>query len=174
MISKLLLTTIGFLTFSCVSYAQNIYFKFTNGSTATYSINDIRNITFKGDTMNLLKRDGTVQNWSISTVGNYRYDAATSVSNSIVSNTKFKIFPNPFYGSLTILYDLSSADMVKIEILDMIGRTVKRWPPIFKSSGNHQLVWNSGDDRGNAVSAGTYVCRVSTSKGIVSKIIIKQ
>ena len=71
---------------AAVTIAQSIYFSFKDGTQAAYNITDVRNITYTGDVMNLLKTDGTTISWNVSTIGNYRYEQGT-VGISEINNT---------------------------------------------------------------------------------------
>ena len=55
-------------------FAQSIYFNYTNGTTASYALADVRKITFDGDVMSLHFVDGSLYSWNVSTIGYYQYD----------------------------------------------------------------------------------------------------
>ena len=56
------------------SQAQSIYFNYTNGTNASYLLEDVRKITFDNDVMNLHFLDGTLYAWNVSTIGYYQYE----------------------------------------------------------------------------------------------------
>lgn len=152
--------------------SQNIYVKFKNGSTETHPLSEVRKISFSGATMNLLKKDGKLFSWDIVTIANYRYDVSTNINEAVLRNADFTIFPNPFRSTVNIRYKLPAADKVAIEIFDMQGRSIQKWPVVRQKAGVHQLTWQANDLRGMQVPSGTYVCKIATSKGTISKMLV--
>ena len=71
-------------------------------------------------------------------------------------------FPNPFNPQTTIRFSLKDAGHVKLNIYNMKGQLVKSLVNAPLSSGNHQMVWNGRDDKGNPVSSGIYLYRMSS------------
>jgi hypothetical protein len=156
-------------------HAQNLFFKFTDGTSATYTTDEIRKFTFSGNEMVLLKRDSTTVSWNASTIGNYRFDATTYITEvERINNAEVKIYPNPFKGAVRIRYELPVADKVTVEILDMQGRTIRSWPQTQNPAGSHELLWQTSDNGGKAIPAGTYICRITTTKGSVSKMMVME
>jgi hypothetical protein len=174
MLPKLLFMAvcISFLT-SSIKAQQNIFFKFNDGTSAAYTVNEIRNVTFSGNVIVLQKKDGTTINWNASTVGNYRFDATTSVRDAErINNAEVKIYPNPFKGAVRIRFEMPVADKVAVDILDMQGRIIHQWPKAQKKAGMHELLWQSNDSGSMVLKSGTYICRITTTKGTVSKTMV--
>jgi hypothetical protein len=163
---------LGILFFSAGAHSQNIIFTSKDGNTNSYALNDTRKIFFDGDAMVLLKKDGTPIVNKINTIRNLRYDASTAVREFSVSSGSVKIFPNPFRSVVTIRYDLRVADKVQIDILDLQGRIIRNWPLAQQKAGFHEMQWQAGDANGRAVPSGTYICRIKTSSGIISKMLV--
>lgn len=151
-------------------FSQNIYFKFKDGTTASFQVNEIRNITFNGDVMNLRKTDGTLNSWNVFNIGNYNYNIVTSIVEPQLNVYQIKVYPNPSSGSVHICYELPTTDQVSIEIFDMWGRNIKRWPIEKKGPGKHELIWHSSE--ASSLLPGTYVCHFTTSKGRKTQLII--
>ena len=162
----------GMLLFSASVFSQSIIFTLKDGNPQSYALNDTRKIFFDGDVMILQKKDGSTVNKNISTIRNFRYDASTSVREFTVSASSVKIFPNPFRNVVTIRYDLRSADKVQIDILDLQGRMIRSWPLAQQKAGVHELKWQAGDANGRAVPTGTYICRIQTNNGVISKMLV--
>ena len=113
---------VGFLLSASV-HAQNLFFKFTDGTSATYTVDEVRKFTFTGNEMVLLKKDGTTVSWNASTIGNYRFDATTAITDAErINNAEVKIYPNPFRGAVRIRYELPVADKVSVDIIDLQGK----------------------------------------------------
>jgi hypothetical protein len=80
MLPKSFLLAFGLFIISCCTHAQNLFFKFTDGTSATYTVDEVRKFTFTGNEMVLLKKDDTTVSWNASTIGNYRFDSTTSIT----------------------------------------------------------------------------------------------
>jgi len=175
MLPKSILFAFCLLLLSGSISAQNLFFKFTDGTSATYTTDEIRKFTFSGNEMVLLKKDSTTISWNASTIGNYRFDATTSITDAErINNAEVKIYPNPFKGAVRIRYELPVADKVAVDIIDMQGRIIRNWPQIQKPAGAHELLWQTSDNGGKAIPSGTYICRITTTKGSVSKMMVME
>lgn len=111
----LLLITI----FTVTVNAQDINFNFTNGSSESYNIEDIRKITFDNNLMILHLTDGSVYTIDTETIeGNSYTESALSNINQIEIN----VFPNPVQNELNV--SVSSDKPVTITILDQNSKTI--------------------------------------------------
>jgi flagellar hook assembly protein FlgD len=125
--------------------------------------------------MLLQKKDGSTISWNASTIANYRYDAITAIADAErINNAEVKIYPNPFKGSVRIRFELPVADKVAVDIIDMQGRNIRSWPLCQKPAGTHELLWQTSDNGGKTIPSGTYICRITTTKGSVSKMIVME
>ncbi len=66
-------------------------------------------------------------------------------------------YPNPFNPSTTISYQLPEPESVKLEIFDVLGRHVRTLVDKPQSAGNHSVVWDGRDQRGQKVASGIYI-----------------
>jgi flagellar hook assembly protein FlgD len=69
-------------------------------------------------------------------------------------------FPNPFNPVTNIRYSLKEAGRVKLNIYNLKGQLVKQLLDTEVSAGDHQVVWDGKDDRGNSVASGIYFYRM--------------
>nr|MDK2850544.1 hypothetical protein [Candidatus Cloacimonadota bacterium] len=87
-----------------------------------------------------------------------------SVSNSDLVNPAITRlngnFPNPFNPVTNIRYSLKEAGRVKLNIYNLKGQLVKQLLDTEVSAGDHQVVWDGKDDRGNSVASGIYFYRM--------------
>jgi hypothetical protein len=177
---KTLYLAIGILLHVTAAYSQSkgVNFTFKDGSTAKYLLNTLQNFTFPTDNQILIKKkDGTVVTYTLSTVANYRYfdSISLSVNDIEIANTaEVRIYPNPFRGYVHISYVLPTAEQVGIEIFDMAGRSIKKWAPERKTAGTHEVIWQASETNSKSIAPGTYICRIHTSKGSVSKMMIME
>ena len=80
------------------SFAQSIHFNYTDGTNASYNLEDVRKITFDADVMNLHLLDGSVYAWNVSTIGHYEYDETSLNLNEWISAAnawEVSVYPNP-------------------------------------------------------------------------------
>ncbi len=175
MLPKIILTAASLICLTATLRSQNIYLKFNDGTAAVYTVNEVGNISFNGNEMVLKKTDGTIISWNVSSIINYRYDATTPVNEvALINNAEVKIYPNPFKHTVHIRYELPKAEQIAIEIFDMQGRSIRSWPMEKKKAGTYELIWQMNDTKGNIIPSGTYICRITTSKGSVSKIMVME
>ena len=86
---------------------------------------------------------------------------------------KYPHLADDIEAAYQFVYELLAAEQVSVEILDMSGRSIKKWPTEKRSPGSYEVLWQPGD-AGQAVPSGTYICRIQTSKGTVSKMMIME
>jgi hypothetical protein len=73
-------------------------------------------------------------------------------------------YPNPFNPSTRIAFNLSEAAATTLEIFDLQGRLVRSLWQGDLAAGPQELPWDGRDDAGQAVSAGTYLARLTSAK----------
>ena len=66
-------------------------------------------------------------------------------------------YPNPFNPSTTILYNLSSDELVSFEIFNLNGKKIRTLVNEFQNSGPKKVIWNADDNYGRQVPAGIYL-----------------
>jgi flagellar hook assembly protein FlgD len=93
----------------------------------------------------------------ISELGKNAERVIAKENNPISPGTQLKIYPNPVTSFTNISFSLPQCQKVSIQIFDMMGRLVKTLTDAQIPAGTHQLVWNSKDEKGNAVVAGIYL-----------------
>jgi hypothetical protein len=65
--------------------------------------------------------------------------------------------PNPFNSSTTIAYDVPQASHVRLEIFDLLGRSVATLVDEVRPAGTHSIAWEVDDH-----ASGVYVYRLSS------------
>jgi hypothetical protein len=68
--------------------------------------------------------------------------------------------PNPFNPSTTIRFSIPENAGVRIAVFDASGRRVAVLLDRMVEAGDHSVVWDGIDSRGNAVCSGIYFCRM--------------
>ena len=72
--------------------------------------------------------------------------------------------PNPFGAATTISYALRDAQSVTIAIYDIRGALVRELVGGTVSAGQHQVVWDGRDGRGQSVASGIYFCSMEAGE----------
>ena len=80
----------------------------------------------------------------------------------------YQNYPNPFNPSTIIQFDLPKQGQVKIQIYNVLGKTVAEVTNAMYSAGSHQVVWNGRTDTGMQASSGAYFVRFQS--GVVTDI----
>lgn len=66
-------------------------------------------------------------------------------------------YPNPFNPNTTILYNLSSDELISFEIFNLNGKKVRTLVNEYQNSGPKKVIWNADDNQGQQVPAGIYL-----------------
>ncbi len=66
-------------------------------------------------------------------------------------------YPNPFNPVTTILFSLETTGPTSLIVYDMMGRRVRHLVEGIRVAGQHRVVWDGRDDRGQPVASGTYL-----------------
>jgi hypothetical protein len=69
-------------------------------------------------------------------------------------------FPNPFNPLATIRFELPASSAVRLTVHGVDGRRVRTLVAAELTAGSHTVTWDGRDERGQAVAAGTYLCRL--------------
>jgi len=75
-------------------------------------------------------------------------------------------YPNPFNPETSIHFSLPSSMQVTLAIYDMLGRQVHQVFSGALQEGEHRLLWNGRNARGETMTSGVYFYRLSTPAGI--------
>ena len=78
------------------------------------------------------------------------------------SDYGISIYPNPFNPATTINYYLAKPDQVNLEVYNIRGQRIWASGSRNQEAGNHQLIWNGRDKKGNHVSSGLYLFRLNS------------
>lgn len=76
-------------------------------------------------------------------------------------------YPNPFNPSTTIRFQLPGSGPVRLQILDLLGRTVATLVDQALPAGTHTRTWEA-----LGISSGTYYCRLSTPAGVDTRRVV--
>jgi hypothetical protein len=72
----------------------------------------------------------------------------------------YPAYPNPFNSEINITFKLFyEFSEVRIEIIDILGNSVKLLNSNFKKSGEHKIAWKGKDEMGYNVASGIYLIK---------------
>jgi hypothetical protein len=74
-------------------------------------------------------------------------------------------FPNPFNSDTFIRYGIPQASEVRLEIFDVLGRSVRVLHSGPAGEGWHEELWDSRDSKGIPVASGAYIVRLAADSG---------
>jgi hypothetical protein len=151
-------------------YGQTVDFAYTDGNQNSYNIDDVAQITFTGEVLNLEVQDGTVYSWDISTIQNFTYGTgSTSVEEALTGLNRLdvQIYPNPSRGQVQVSYDLPNDDEIEVSVFTLKGSLVLAVFSGNQPSGSHLLNVDAGK-----LASGAYICRVTGKGFAVSQRLI--
>ena len=141
----IILTSVGF------SQNFNLNINLRDGSTVTFSIDEIQKIEFGNLTA---IEDGDKLHQFVQTF-------------KLLQN-----YPNPFNPSTTIVYQLPKTSAVNVSVFDINGKLVKEILSKTQIEGSHEVVWDGTSQNGNRVASGIYIYAVKSGESILSKQMI--
>jgi hypothetical protein len=160
------------LLLGTMSFAQSIHFNYTDGTNASYNLEDVRKITFDADVMNLHLLDGSTYAWNVSTIGHHEYDETSLNLNEWISAAnawEVSVYPNPTNTDLHVRFNLPKEDEISIALDDMQGKLILERNMGNKISGEHQETLDLKD-----LPQGTYVFRIAGKQNSITKQVNKQ
>jgi len=92
----------------------------------------------------------------------------------VSSVTVYQNYPNPFSSETTIRFWLGQPDKVSLEIYNISGNLTRTLLNEEKMPGNHSVVWNGKNDKGESMPGQVYILKLRTDSGyIFNKRILK-
>ncbi|MGB3544558.1 FlgD immunoglobulin-like domain containing protein, partial [Rubrivirga sp.] len=73
--------------------------------------------------------------------------------------------PNPSAARVSIPFALAAPGPVEVEVVDVLGRVVRRVLEDDLEAGSHLAEWDGSDESGGAVAAGVYLIRLRSDLG---------
>jgi len=78
-------------------------------------------------------------------------------------------YPNPFNMETVITFHLPEATEIQVDVFNLSGRLVATLTSGYYKAGIHETLWNGRDKKGNPVSSGIFVYRLTTETQSLSK-----
>lgn len=173
------------ITFPATAVGQNLLFKFVNGNWGTNE--GLGDTSIAADGCGLNDGSGNINRLAvivpIPLTVKYCWNKCFQCDGSspiIVSGVRglsstikpFSVYPNPFKGEMSISYENTRSSKVSVEIVNLLGQTVRSLYNGQQASGVQELVWDATSNNGVKVPFGTYFVRqVVDGKTSVKKVI---
>lgn len=82
-------------------------------------------------------------------------------------------YPNPFNSRTEIAFSLASPGFVKFEIYDITGKLVSTLIDGRMKAGNHLVIWDGKNNRGENVASGIYLYKLSSKdRSLMQKMVL--
>lgn len=105
--------------------------------------------------MLIIKKDGTMNPFSLVQIRNLVFDMVTAVKQmNLVEKKDLMFYPNPVKDQLTIRYESTTAEVIQIKIIDMLGKVV------FMETFTIQTGTNLLTISAEQLKPGLYFCRL--------------
>ena len=79
--------------------------------------------------------------------------------------------PSPSRGHTVFRVELPAAGPIRLEVLDVAGRSVRVLADSMVTPGRHEYSWDGRNAEGHAAPAGVYFARLRFDRGVVSRMI---
>ncbi len=94
----------------------------------------------------------------------------TSIANT-TNETAINIYPNPFTNATTLTFSLTENAIVKIELVDVLGKQIQLYSNKNQSVGKHQIAINANE---LGLSKGMYFLKLMVNEEVTTtKVILK-
>ncbi len=82
-------------------------------------------------------------------------------------------FPNPFQDRTSISFSLREPADVRLEVVDVLGRTVRILDRGHQPPGAHDVQWDGRDTSGRATASGVYLCRLRVGAQTRTRALVR-
>jgi len=69
-------------------------------------------------------------------------------------------YPNPFAATTTVSVALPGTSAVRLDVVDVLGRSVRKLVEAVRPAGRHAFIWDGTDAAGQRVASGLYLARL--------------
>ena len=87
----------------------------------------------------------------------------TGANSLLPTNFIYRAYPNPFNPTINIYYELPIKDMVKIDIVNIVGQKIKTLTNKIHEPGKHSYLWGGKTTAGKEIQSGIYFAIITTS-----------
>ncbi|MHB9030265.1 MAG: FlgD immunoglobulin-like domain containing protein [Candidatus Latescibacterota bacterium] len=110
----------------------------------------------------IMVRDNRGHRWNFTVLARVTGEAASK-------NALYENYPNPFNPSTTVRFALKENRHASLVIYNMLGQKVKTLVDAPRAAGMHTVQWDGKNDKGQAVSSGTYFFRLTSGSFVQTR-----
>ena len=81
-------------------------------------------------------------------------------------------YPNPFNPTTTISYSIPDDNLVKIRIINILGRQIKTLSNQYQTAGAHSIIWDGKNEHDKKMSSGIYFVLLEVGEERLSQKIM--
>jgi hypothetical protein len=166
-LSLILLTLLSYQEIA----AQNLNINNQNGSISSYSLQDVRRLTFENSNLVVLLFNGNSFSFPLATLSNYSYNGSVADLEELLFNAndwQLMVFPNPTVDELTIRFSLIKEEEISYSISDLSGKILLSNILGLQTTGDHSFTISICD-----LPKGNYILRIDRKENSFSKTINK-
>ena len=171
----LFLNYLFFVFIPAYGYSQSMFVKPINGTTAEYQLNTINKLTYQDNKLIIKQKNDVVDSYDLSQINQINFKGfVAGIKDETIENNSLVIFPNPTSGPVEIAYQVDGTSAVKLEVIDMNGKSVDTLVDGLVNPGNYKTKWDLSDVKGKQVVSGNYMVRFSQELNSTTKMIVIQ
>jgi hypothetical protein len=164
-----------FLTLFCLLFVTNCYSQELTinpytGVAPSFAISEIDKLTFGNDSLFVHLNSGTVYSWYLLDLQNMQFEEIVSLYEESLKLIDVSIYPNPASEWLVINYSSPEPQEVQIELVDALGKTLKRFPSFMSEEGGNSVKWNFSDS--NLIHTGIVFCIIRSEDQTITKSVV--
>jgi len=133
-----------------------------DGESAIYSVSEIDQVVFEGDSLFVLGADGS-DSYALTSIARIEFlwdsSGATDPEEAAHLLKAMRLFqnrPNPFTPATRIGFELAQAGRVELGIHSVDGRLIRVLVDEERAAGFHEVTWDGRDNEGKKVAGGVY------------------
>jgi hypothetical protein len=153
------------------SFSQSVNYNFSNNTTISYLLQDIRKITFDLDLMNIIFYDGNIYSYNVSTINYYSFNENSSSLQEIITVSNLfdlQISPNPTSDNIIASFFINDNTPISIIISDVNGRSIIKENNINPVMGTNKYQFDI-----STITDGACYFQLTNGKISITKKIIK-
>ncbi len=151
--------------------AQNLQFKFKDGSSTSYELTNLRKISYSQNQITISLTNNDVLAEDLNAIQHFRYIETAKLGikrSGNDGNLQAALFPNPATDILNIQFQLRTVESASITLTDMHGKVVLVKTITTQQTGLLKETLNL-----QHIPSGVYMCHIQGQKNYISKKIIK-
>jgi hypothetical protein len=137
----------------------------------------VKNIDGGGVTLRVNGDTACIEILASSSLEGYHitYDLTNGVTEPVTGAAGYTLSanaPNPFSNTTEITFFAPKRGDMKLEVFNINGDLVRTLVNSSTEAGRHSVIWNGTDEKGTAVSSGTYTYRLTAGPNVITRTMV--